>query len=188
MKIYTKTGDSGTTGLFGGGRVKKHSPRITAYGDVDEVNSVIGIAMAHSNHDVIRNSLLEVQSTLFTLGAQLASPNGDASGEVVTASHVDGLERQIDVMSETLSPLKNFILPGGGEVSADLHLARTICRRAERQVVALSEMEGETVDAWVLIYLNRLSDFLFTLARLANQVDGVEDVPWKGSSEKKSPH
>lgn len=178
VKIYTKTGDQGMTGLFGGGRVFKHSPRIAAYGDIDELNALLGVACAESTHPPIRQSLTEIQSHLFTLGAQLASPNADPRIERITSAHVETLERQIDVMDTTLKPLKNFILPGGGKTSALLHFSRTVCRRAERSAVHLNSLPDESVDQWVLIYINRLSDYLFTLARLANQLEKIEDIPW----------
>ncbi len=178
MKIYTKTGDKGMTGLFGGGRVSKTAPRIIAYGDVDELNSVLGLARAESQNEPIQKSLSEIQTTLFTLGAQLASPGVDPKIEVITTKHVDTLERQIDAMTATLPPLKNFILPGGSKTSAWLHLARTICRRAERSTVALCNIPGESVDQWLLIYLNRLSDYLFVLGRLANHLEQIDDIPW----------
>ncbi len=178
MKIYTKTGDKGTTGLYGGGRVSKDSPRIAAYGDIDELNALIGLACAETQHAPLKKTLSEVQSALFILGAELASPNPDPKLPVITSAQIDALERQIDVISETLSPMRNFILPGGSKASAILHLARTVCRRAERSVVHLNSLPDESVDHWVLVYLNRLSDFLFILARLANQLAGVEDVPW----------
>jgi cob(I)alamin adenosyltransferase len=178
MKIYTKTGDQGTTGLYGGKRVPKDSPRIAAYGDVDELNAILGVARAETTHEAIRKTLAEIQSTLFTLGAQLASPKPDPKIPVITSAQVDGLERQIDVINETLSPMRNFILPGGSKTSAFLHLGRTVCRRAERSAVHLASLPGEPVEHWVLIYLNRLSDFLFILARLAKQLETIEDIPW----------
>lgn len=178
MKIYTKTGDDGSTGLFGGGRLSKSAPRIAAYGEIDELNAAIGVVRASSPADVLKSALGEVQINLFTVGAQLASPTQDPKIERITASQVESLERQIDAMTSSLPPLKNFILPGGSLVAANLHLARTVCRRAERSVVALSQMPGETVDRWLLIYLNRLSDYFFVMARLANQLAGVEDTPW----------
>ncbi|MBI1859961.1 MAG: cob(I)yrinic acid a,c-diamide adenosyltransferase [Deltaproteobacteria bacterium] len=179
MKIYTKTGDEGTTGLFGGKRVTKSSPRIAAYGDVDELNAFLGLAAAETRHEPIKKTLMEIQVSLFTLGAQLASPSTDPKIEVLTASHIDAIERQIDAISGTLEPLKTFILPGGSKTAALLHLGRTVCRRAERSTVYLCGLPGEQVDKWCLIYLNRLSDFLFTLARLANQLEKVQDIPWK---------
>lgn len=179
MKIYTKTGDKGTTGLFGGGRVPKDSPRIAAYGEVDELNATLGVVRAETPHEAIRKALSEVQTHLFTVGAQLASPKVDPKIEVITAAQVEGLERQIDAITETLPEMRHFILPGGGKTAALLHLARTVCRRAERSIVHLGGLPEEPVDHWVLTYVNRLSDFLFILARLANQLEGVEDVPWK---------
>jgi len=179
MKIYTKTGDSGTTGLVGGERVHKSSPRIAAYGEVDELNAVLGVVRAESSLAPVKESLAQIQAALFTVGAQLASPEGDPKIEIITAAHVDFLERQIDVVSATLPPLKNFILPGGGSTASYLHLARTVCRRAERSMAILSALDGETVDSWLLIYINRLSDYLFTMARLANQLESIEDIPWK---------
>ncbi len=178
MKIYTKTGDKGATGLFGGARVSKSSLRVQAYGEVDELNAAIGLVCAETEHMPIQQSLLEVQNTLFVLGAQLASP-GQKSARRVGPEQIESLERQMDAITETLPALTNFILPGGCKTAALLHLARTICRRAERQVVALSEVKGEGVESGVIIYLNRLSDFLFTLARLANQLENIADVPWK---------
>lgn len=178
MKIYTKTGDQGLTGLIGGVRVSKNAPRIAAYGDVDELNSVLGIVIVETIHEPIRKSLVEIQSTLFTIGAQLATPSGNPNVQVVTSAEVDSLERQMDVISEALQPLKNFVLPGGGKSSAYLHLARTVCRRAERSIVFLTQVPNEKVDKWVIIFMNRLSDYLFTLARLANQLDKIADVPW----------
>ena len=179
MKIYTKTGDQGTTGLLGGRRVSKAAPRIDAYGQVDELNALLGFVAAQvACPGPIAQAIKEVQVSLFSLGAQLASPSGDPKIEVITSRHVDALERQMDAISQNLSPLKNFILPGGGTVSASLHLARTVCRRAERAVVHLTQVPGESVDRWVVIYINRLSDFLFILARLANQLAGVDDTPW----------
>jgi len=166
------------TGLYGGARVSKSSPRIAAYGDIDELNAMLGLARAETALEPIKKALGEIQATLFTVGAQLASPHVDPKIEVVTAAHVDGLERQMDVIGDSLQPMRHFILPGGGRTSALLHLARTICRRAERGAVHLTSLPNEPVDHWVLIYINRLSDFLFVLARLANQLENIEDIPW----------
>ena len=178
MKIYTKTGDKGTTGLWGGARVSKDSPRIASYGDVDELNALLGVAGAETRHESIKKTLSDIQVALFILGSQLASPRPDPKLPVITSAHIDGLERQIDVITESLPPMKNFILPGGSKSSAYLHLARTVCRRAERSCVHLASLPNEEVDRWGMIYLNRLSDFLFILARLANQLEGVDDIPW----------
>ncbi len=180
MKIYTKTGDDGVTALYGGQRVSKSSARISSYGDVDELSSVLGIVVSFCQNDAMKESLLTIQRQLFQMGAYLASPHSDPKIERINASHVEGLERQIDVMNETLPTLQFFILPGGTQVSAFLHLARTVCRRAERSTVHLSSLPQEKVDMWILIYLNRLSDFLFTMARLANHSSGVSDVFAKG--------
>lgn len=178
MKIYTKTGDEGTTGLYGGKRVPKSSPRIAAYGDIDELNAVLGVVVAHSEQAIIQSTLKQIQNHLFILGAQLASPNVDPKIERITSAHIDFLERQIDVMSESLPPLTHFILPGGSKTAAHLHLARTVCRRAERSVVYLSSLADEPVDNWVMMYVNRLSDFLFIFSRLINQLEQVKDVEW----------
>jgi len=184
VKIYTKTGDKGTTGLYGGARVSKDSPRITAYGEIDELNAVIGIVRAETPLEPVKTVLAEIQYALFILGAELASPSPDPKIPVITSAHVDDLERQIDVINSTVTPMRHFILPGGTRTSAFLHLARTVCRRAERATVHLASLPEETVGRWVLIYLNRLSDFLFMLARLANQLENVEDVPWISKSPK----
>ncbi len=179
MKIYTKSGDNGVTGLIGGQRVLKSSPRIIAYGEIDELNSILGIVRAQTVHKPVQEALAQVQLALFTVGAQLAAPKGETQVEMITSTHVEFLERQIDVISAQLPELRNFILPGGGMTAAFLHLARTVCRRAERSMVALAAMEDEVVDGWLLIYVNRLSDFLFTMARLANQLESIDDIPWK---------
>ncbi len=180
-KIYTKTGDDGTTGLFGGQRVTKDSLRIESYGTVDELNSVIGQARTLGmtpEHDEL---LGQVQETLFVLGADLATPaDREPSSFVlprVTADDIACLERTIDGLEETLPPLKSFILPGGTAAGATLHVARTVCRRAERRVVTLLGTDGG-VGGLPVQYLNRLSDLLFVLARAVNHVAGVEEHPW----------
>ena len=180
MKIYTKTGDDGTTGLFGGERVPKHSVRIEAYGTVDELNSSLGVARALGElpSDLDR-VILELQETLFVLGADLATPLGSNSKAVaprIGATDVRSLEALIDKYELQLQPLTKFILPGGSTGAALLQLSRTIARRAERLLVALSE--SELVGAQELIYLNRLSDLLFVLARVANSSTGTPDVEW----------
>jgi cob(I)alamin adenosyltransferase len=179
MKIYTKTGDAGETGLFGGTRVSKASARVSAYGDVDELNSAIGVARLHRLDDE-RDALLgAIQNELFDLGAELAArPGKESSVPRIGEEEIERLERAIDRVDEEVGPLASFILPGGSPGAAYLHLARTVCRRAERSVVALAA--AEQVRPEVLRYLNRLSDLLFVLARLANARAGVADVPWEG--------
>jgi cob(I)alamin adenosyltransferase len=186
MKIYTKTGDAGTTGLFGGKRVSKADDRVAAYGDVDELNSAIGVALVHVDTSM-RELLLAIQSELFDLGAELAcDPDRQTASQapLVSEQDVTRLERAIDEHEKELEPLRSFILPGGSAAAAHLHLARTICRRAERGVVDLGTRTP--VRAELLRYLNRLSDLLFVLARAANARVKIEDVPWKGR-ERSSP-
>jgi cob(I)alamin adenosyltransferase len=185
LKIYTKTGDRGETGLFGGQRVAKDHTRVEAYGDVDELNSVLGVAVATLQAEgqfAVAEALRTVQSDLFTVGANLATPAPEDGGREssfipgLPAGRVEELERWIDTAEEELEPLKTFVLPGGTAAASYLHLARTVCRRAERRVVTLSH-QAHVGQEW-MIYLNRLSDLLFTLARLANRRAGVDDVPW----------
>ena len=178
MKIYTKTGDDGTTGLFGGGRVKKASVRVDAYGTVDELNAAIGIARATKLEKMTDEILGHVQVDLFTLGAELAcvpGKEGKLSMSLLSPDDSARLERAIDASEEGLSPLTNFVLPGGSAQAAALHLARTICRRAERAVLLI---DGPAPRGELVIYLNRLSDLLFVLARRANHTLGIADVPW----------
>jgi cob(I)alamin adenosyltransferase len=183
MKIYTKTGDDGSTGLFGGQRVPKHDARVQAYGTVDELNSVIGLALTTAEGE-IRATLLSKQSELFSLGAMLATADGKASGTGVDEAQIAPLEADIDRMDAELDPLRNFILPGGSPLAGWLHLARTVCRRAEREVTALRVDRPNDAPrlAPAVKYLNRLSDWLFTLARYANMNAGVEDIPWKSGN------
>ena len=181
-KIYTKTGDDGTTGLVSGPRRVKHDLRIEAYGTVDETNSAIGIARLHMAGHAELDAVLEpVQNDLFDLGADLATPATDEPPAYeplrIAESQVVALERAIDGLNEGLEPLKSFILPGGSPAAAHLHLARTIARRAERIMVALSRGPGETVEAPALRYINRLSDFLFVAARATN-AGGRSDILW----------
>ena len=179
-KIYTKTGDDGTTGLFGGGRVPKDSARIEAYGTVDELNSTIGLARTSCEHLELTSLLESIQQNLFVLGADLATPietRSDYEVPRIEPRDVTALERAIDEHDAQLPSLKRFILPGGSELAARLHLARTVCRRAERALVALRRREA--IGQHDLIFLNRLSDLLFVLARRANQLAGVGDVEWK---------
>ncbi len=180
-KIYTRRGDDGSTGLFGGPRVRKDDLRVAAYGDVDELNSALGVAreelLAQADLLALVDSL---QSELFTLGAELATPDSEkAPKEVprIAHEHVQRLEREIDRLTGELPPMKNFILPGGSRPGAALHLCRTVCRRAERKMVELAEKSGVSADA--LAYVNRLSDLLFTMARAANLRAGGREIPWK---------
>ncbi|HEV7223374.1 MAG TPA: cob(I)yrinic acid a,c-diamide adenosyltransferase [Pirellulales bacterium] len=178
MKIYTKTGDRGETGLFGGPRVRKDHLRIEAYGSVDELNAVLGVARSETLPAEIDALLAQIQNSLFDLGAELATPDPVRMGvAAVGASHVEALERAIDRYEANLTPLKNFILPGGTRAAAQLHVARTVCRRAERRLISLSA--AETISGQLIIYLNRLSDLLFVLAREANRAGGRSDVAWR---------
>lgn len=178
MKIYTKKGDQGQTGLFGGSRVPKDHLRIQAYGTLDELNSALGWALAErSLPDEIRKRLVRVQGELFQMGAELATPaDKKVSTALVTELHTGALEREIDQMESALSPLTSFILPGGSESAARLHMARTISRRAERECVTLGGTEPLRPE--LLTYLNRMSDYLFVSARYANHLLKVADVPW----------
>lgn len=179
MKIYTKTGDDGTTSLFSGGRVPKTHLRVEAYGTVDELNSVLGVARAHQPQVRADEWLARIQWQLFNLGADLATPMDAKADWVVRmdAETVSWLEVSIDAMTAELPELKNFILPGGSLVAANIHIARTVCRRAERLVVGLQEQEP--VGEHVVHYLNRLSDFLFTLARWENMHAGIPEDKWE---------
>ena len=175
MKIYTRTGDLGETSLFGGARVAKNDPRIEAYGTVDELSSFLGVARAATLPAEIETMLDPVQRDLFDVGAHLASP-GTSRFAGVDPQRVAELEAAIDAMERELAPLTNFILPGGTLAAAHLHVARTVCRRAERCVVALHDDTDATRST--ITYLNRLSDYLFVAARFANHRAGVTDVPW----------
>jgi len=182
MKIYTRRGDEGETGLFGGGRVLKSHLRVAAYGAVDELNAVLGMAVAFVADDAIGSNLVQLQQDLFSLGASLATP-GSENGSARAATpplplpRIREMEGWIDAATDETPPLESFILPGGGQGSATLHLARTVCRRAERAVVLLGQEEGMDLD--VVRYLNRLSDLLFAYARLENHRAGVPDVLWQ---------
>ena len=203
MRIYTRTGDEGDTGLFGGGRVTKDDPRVEAYGEVDELNAVIGWARAVEPMPRIDDVLLPIQRDLFSLGAILATPDLDKMHEQLDKARIDEariaeLERAIDAGEAELEPLRAFILPGGSPKSAALHVARTVCRRAERRVVHLQSLNKEdlpkqglpkqasskqalpetVIPPLVTIYLNRLSDLLFVLARVANRRAGAAELTW----------
>jgi cob(I)alamin adenosyltransferase len=181
MKIYTKSGDAGDTGLFGGARVSKADLRVVAYGELDELNSVLGLVRTEPFDEELNALLGAVQSQLFNLGAELATaPDSKVALGIalVSEEEVVALETAIDRAESELAPLKTFILPGGTRAAAYLHLARTVCRRAERTLVALAQTQGVRAEA--LRFVNRLSDALFVFARLANQRHGVTDVPWLG--------
>ncbi|CAN5902896.1 cob(I)yrinic acid a,c-diamide adenosyltransferase [soil metagenome] len=181
MRIYTRTGDEGETGLFGGGRVKKDHPRTSAYGDVDELNSVLGLARATAPLELFDDLLEAVQRDLFSIGGRLATPEPDKVAKaiekaVLPPERASSFERVMDDAELELPPLRAFVLPGGTAKAAALHLARTVCRRAERSVVHLAR--EDEVPPEILVYLNRLSDLLFTLARLANHRAGYPDLTW----------
>lgn len=179
-KIYTKTGDNGTTGLVRGPRRMKHDLRVECFGTIDEANSFIGLArLSTGSMPKLDRLLAHVQNDLFDVGSDLATPGADPEGVTslrVTATQVDWVEQQIDTYNEGLKPLTSFVLPGGTQLAAALHIARTVVRRAERQVVALIAKEPD-VSANALVYLNRLSDLLFVMARVAN-ANGASDVLW----------
>lgn len=181
LKIYTKTGDDGDTGLFGGGRVAKDHPRVDAYGEVDELNAVIGMARSVEMMPRIDEVLAPVQRDLFSIGALLATPDLEKMKEQLDKARISDariaqLERAIDDGEHELEPLKSFILPGGTPKAAALHVARTVCRRAERAVIRLQH--DTEVPQIVVVYLNRLSDLLFVLARVANRRAGAGEVTW----------
>lgn len=181
MKIYTRTGDQGDTGLFGGGRVPKHHPRVAAYGDVDELNSTLGVVRATPPTQFFDPLLQSIQRDLFSIGGQLAAPDPSAVAKALAKANlslerVQELEGAIDEAENELPTLRAFVLPAGTPKAVALHLSRTVCRRAERSVVHLAQQSD--VPGLFLVYLNRLSDLLFTLARLANHRAGVPDVTW----------
>lgn len=179
MKIYTKTGDDGTTSLFDGTRVPKNDPRVDAYGDIDELNAFLGIVVTSVKDKETRALLLKIQRDLFALGAQMANPTRrkQKAKADFPADKITYLEKAIDVCVDQLPPITEFMLPGGSFPSALLEGARTICRRAERKLVSLSK--SENLDSTLLIYLNRLSDLLFMMARIENKKAGTADIPWK---------
>jgi cob(I)alamin adenosyltransferase len=181
--IYTRSGDAGTTGLFGGGRVPKAHPRVTAYGEVDELNSTIGVALTFMSDARLIETLAGVQNELFNIGAELASESAvekaaDFARMFTNAdAKTDALEHLMDELDAALPPLATFVLPSGSQAGALLHLCRTVCRRAERAVVTLSH--GEAVNPELGRYLNRLSDLLFVMARYVNRADGRPETPWR---------
>jgi cob(I)alamin adenosyltransferase len=184
VKVYTRRGDAGETDLFGGGRVPKDHPRVEAYGAVDELNAALGAAAAASPSPDVRALVEEIQGRLFDLGAHLAAPDGERRSRAdlpgPRPEDVDELERRIDAFEGELSPLRRFVLPGGSAAAAGFHVARTVCRRAERRSVALAR--SEPLDPLVVRFLNRLSDLLFVLARVENRRAGRPDVEWCGRS------
>lgn len=191
MKIYTKTGDKGETGLYGGTRVSKASARVESYGTIDELNAFIGVAKSEIKDEKIISQLKKIQFDLFTVGAESATPadklmlaNGTSRLPlIISETEIEELEQWMDEMEETLEPLQFFILPGGGRVATALHVARTVCRRAERAMVFLNETEA--VRPELIKYLNRLSDYLFVLARYASKINGEVEEFWDPRSRQK---
>lgn len=184
MKIYTKTGDKGETGLMGGERVSKNSLRIKAYGTIDELNSFLGLAVTEISSEEIKKILLTLQNQLFTVGTDLATPNNEKTQRLkiirTPSSFYEEIEKIIDNYESKLTELKNFILPGGSKGAALLHVCRTICRRAEREVIALNETVK--IGGNIIIFLNRLSDLLFVLSRFENKVSNHPDTIWNTKS------
>ena len=179
MKIYTRTGDGGDTGLFDGTRVPKNDPRVAAYGDVDELNAWLGLVRASLQNERLTTMLEQIQRDLFALGARLADPSHKIAGRVtkaaIVAADISRLEEWIDLLESELPPLRRFILAGGSPAGAALHVARTVCRRAERGIVALGH---EAVEPDLLVYINRLSDLLFVMGRSANRTAGAAETEW----------
>ncbi len=176
MRIYTKFGDRGSTALIGGAVVPKCDQRVEAYGSVDELNAVLGIVVSFSDSGEVRESLQRIQEDLFVIGAELATRG--AKSRPISPARVGEMEKEIDAMWEQLPPLQNFILPGGSKTASLLHLARTVCRRAERQVIALSQKESVNPD--IIVYMNRVGDLLFAMARYTNYRKKVPEIIWKG--------
>ncbi len=177
MKIYTKTGDDGNTGLQGNYRISKSHTRIISYGTVDEANASIGIALANTLDGDITQILTRIQNELFLVGADLSNPNLNDVKNRVSLGMIESLEKDIDLLESELPPLTNFVLPGGNSAAAQIHHARTVVRRAETQVVQLSEKDE--INSNCIKYLNRLSDLLFVIGRLVNKRKNIKDVPWK---------
>jgi len=177
LKIYTKTGDNGTTGLSGGKRVSKSNIRIKTYGNIDEINSILGIILTNNLDDDIEQLLKKIQNDLFSLGADLSNPDLNKPDERVTLEMTEFFEGKIDNFEKELSPITNFILPGGTKNASLLHFARTVTRRAETQLIELAE--GEVINDACKKYLNRLSDLFFVLARVINKRSEVPDIIWK---------
>jgi cob(I)alamin adenosyltransferase len=180
MKIYTKTGDAGETGLFAGPRVRKDDPRIEAYGAVDELNAFLGLARCESLPAAVEQTLARVQTELFSVGAELATPEPEKHGTALVGdAHIAAMERAIDELDAQLPPLKQFILPAGCRGAAALHVSRGVCRRAERRVVSFAGSPGMQVSERIIRYLNRLGDYLFVAARFANAQASIGETPWE---------
>lgn len=179
MPIYTRAGDKGETNLLDGRKVLKDDRRVNAYGTVDELNSIIGLVIAHSDDFELKETLMKAQRDLFVIGAELA---GGKQVPRITPQRITEIEQIIDVIDEKLPPLRHFVLPGGTKTAAILHVARTVCRRAEREVVALASMEK--INNQIIIYLNRLSDLLFVLARAENRKKRIEEPIWRAGAKK----
>lgn len=180
MKIYTKAGDRGETHVYGGPKIRKDDIRIEAYGTVDELNAVLGVVRAQSPPPRIDRTLERIQHELFAVGGELATPDPFEKGmDLVGEDHIARLESEIDTFESELKPLEQFILPAGTVLAANLHLARTVCRRAERRTVTMTYAGEKPASPRVVRYLNRLSDLLFVLARVVNAASGIADVPWQ---------
>jgi len=177
VKIYTKTGDDGSTGLIGGNRIRKSSPRIIAYGTVDELNSSLGIALSLKLDTDIANLLTKIQNDLFVIGADLANPDLKNTSNRITDDMVQFLEHSIDNLEKELNPISYFILPGGDQMASQIHMARAISRRAETSIVYLAEIEE--INKTCKIYINRLADLLFVIARVINKRKSINDIAWK---------
>jgi cob(I)alamin adenosyltransferase len=186
MKIYTKTGDKGETGLLGGERILKNSPRIEAYGTIDELNSFIGLTIIEVQDDLVKSILNKIQNRLFMVGSDLSTPNSIENQKKniirIPAEYYKEMEKSIDFFEEKVGELKNFIIPGGSKPAALLHVCRTISRRAERRVVALNSLEQ--INENIVIFLNRLSDLFFVLSRYENKISNHPDVIWKSQKSK----
>ena len=187
--LYTRTGDAGTTSLVGGQRIAKNSPRVSAYGTLDELNAMIGLVQAHTTDldDFVHSTLLTINRTLFSIGAYLATPstthpsdNSDPQPAPISPDLLTDLEHQIDLLDSSIPPLKLFVLPGGSVGATHAHVARTVCRRAERDILTLADT-GAYVHPIVLTYINRLSDYLFALARYINHFTGTPELTWRPS-------
>lgn len=179
MKIYTKGGDKGKTSLFGGERVEKNNPRLEAYGTIDELNSILGFAIANELHSKTKNIILNIQNNLFVIGAELATPANVKSNAIksIQSYEIKNIEDYIDEIELELKPLSSFILPGGSKSASLLHMARTVCRRAERRIIEV-DLE-EKINPDIIVYINRISDLLFVLARFENHSSSTPEIEWK---------